>query len=198
MRKKQTQSRFECFVGLCFFISLIIGCSPRYEEMPITTSSADARKLFIEARDLYENLNEDEARELFYQAIEKDQNFALCHYYLANAAASALDYHTHLVMAVQLAPKVSEGERLLIESMLASAENNPVKARKKMEELVQLYPNDKRARRMLGYIFRGVDEDRAIQEYEMAIKLDKNYAPAYNNLGYAYQRKAEYDKAIEA
>lgn len=196
--KRQKQFHFLWGLGLCFVIASISGCSKPYEEMPITTTSEDARQLFIEGRDLYENLHEDKARELFYQAIEKDQNFALCHYYLADAAASAVDYHTHLVLAVQLSSKVSEGERLLIESMRAQAENNPALAREKLGELVQLYPNDKRTHRLLGYNYRGFDEDKAITEYEIAVKLDKNYAPAHNNLGYAYQRKGEFDKAIEA
>jgi tetratricopeptide (TPR) repeat protein len=196
--KRQIQFHLMGGLGLCFFIALFSGCSLPYEEMPVTTTSEDARQLFIEGRELYENLREDEARELFYQAIEKDQNFALCHYYLADAAASAVDYHTHLILAAQLSSKVSEGERLLIESMRALAENNPSLAREKLGELVQLYPNDKRAHRLLGYHYRGFDEDKAIAEYEMATRLDKNYAPAYNNLGYAYQRKGEYDKAIDA
>ncbi|MFQ5632685.1 MAG: tetratricopeptide repeat protein, partial [bacterium] len=196
--KRQIYSCISGCSGMLLLVCLLAGCSSRHEEMPITTTSVEARKFFIEGRELYENLREDEARELFYQAIEKDQNFALCHYYLADAAASAVDYHTHLVLAVQLAPKVSEGERLLIESLRARAENDPVRARRKMEELVQLYPNDKRAHRMLGYLFRRVDEERAIAEYEAAVKLDKNYAPAHNNLGYAYKRKGEFEKAIKA
>lgn len=196
--KKLIRVSFVRVWSLGVLVAACLSCVSKTSEIPITTSSPEARKLFIQGRELYENLREDEARDLFYQAIEKDQDFALCHYYLADAAASAVDYHTHLVLAVQLSSKVSDGERLLIESLRAQAENNPVKAREKLEELVRLYPRDKRAHRLLGYLYRGVDEDKAIAEYKRAIEIDEKYAPAYNNLGYAYQRKGEYDKAIEA
>lgn len=197
MKKKNPACRSGPF-GLCLLIALLWSCGAEHREMPITTTSDEARKLFIEGRELYENLHEDEARELFYAALEKDQDFALCHYYLALAASSAIEYSTHLKLSVQLAANASEGERLLIESLRARAENNAVAGIEKLKELVQLYPQDKRAHRMLGYLYRGVEEEKAIAEYEKAIQLAKNYAPAYNNLGYAYQRKGEFEKAIDA
>lgn len=178
-------------------IALFPGCGPGYEEMPITTKSAEARKLFIKARNLYENLREDEAREVFSQALEKDLDFALCHFYLADLATTAVEFQTHLKLAASLAHHTSEGEELLIESYRALAENKPEKAIQLAEELVKKYPRDKRAHRYLGYLYRDRDEDKAIAAYKQAIALDENYAAAYNNLGYAYRRKGDYEKAIE-
>jgi tetratricopeptide (TPR) repeat protein len=40
------------------------------------------------------------------------------------------------------------------------------------------------------------DFDRAIADYNEAIKLDPNYAPAFNGRGIAYGRKNEFDRAI--
>jgi tetratricopeptide (TPR) repeat protein len=41
------------------------------------------------------------------------------------------------------------------------------------------------------------DYDRAIQDYNDAIRLKPNWAVPYNNRGVTYRRKGEYDKAIK-
>src|SRR5262249_32224032 len=38
--------------------------------------------------------------------------------------------------------------------------------------------------------------DRALQDFDEAIRLDPNYADAYSNRGYAFMRKGDYDRAI--
>ena len=168
-------------------------------EIPLTTKSAEARKLFVEARQKFENIRMQEARELFSQAIAKDPSFALAHLYRSFTGVSATDFQTHLKEAVALAPKVSEGERLLIESQQAGNQNDPVKATRLLEQLVQKFPNDKRAHLFLGYAYGGRDEDdKAIAAYQRAIALDQNFAPAYNVMGYAYREKGEFAKAEEA
>src|SRR5690349_19865634 len=46
-----------------------------------------------------------------------------------------------------------------------------------------------------AYVRNG-DFDRAIEEYDLAIKASAKYAKAFNNRGVAYQKKADYDRAI--
>src|SRR5262245_25967431 len=74
-------------------------------EIPLTTKSAEARKIFLDARQKYEIIRVDEARDLFAKAIEKDPKFALAHLYRAFTGTSAIDFQTHLKEAVALAPK---------------------------------------------------------------------------------------------
>ncbi len=50
--------------------------------------------------------------------------------------------------------------------------------------------------RGIGYRFKG-DYDRAIQDYNQAIKLNSKSAVAYNNRGVAYDNKGDYDRAIQ-
>jgi tetratricopeptide (TPR) repeat protein len=110
-----------------------------------------------------------------------------------------MDFQKHLQHAVTLAPKVSEGERLMIEATKAQADNNPVKAVQLWEQLAQKFPNDKRAHYFLGVAYLGRDEDdKAIAEFDKAIKIDKGFAPTYNLLGYTYYQKGDYGKAEEA
>ncbi|MGH6835049.1 MAG: tetratricopeptide repeat protein, partial [Methylocella sp.] len=49
--------------------------------------------------------------------------------------------------------------------------------------------------RGLAYYDRG-DHDRAIADYDAAIRLDPKHVDAYNNRGNAYQAKGDHDRAI--
>ena len=190
--------------GLIFFLIVVlhIGCSSKanpQDEIAITTNSDEARKLFLEGRELFDDVRFDEARDLFSKAIEADPDFALAHLNRSFTATSTADFQKHLDKAVALAPNASEGERLLIEATQANADNNAVKAVELCEQLVQKFPNDKRAHQTMGFFYGGQNEDdKAIAEYEKALEIDKDFAPVYNSLGYAYIQKEEYEKSEEA
>ena len=47
-----------------------------------------------------------------------------------------------------------------------------------------------------AYSVKG-DYDRAIQDYDVAIRLDPTYPKPFNNRGLAYQKKGDYDRAIK-
>ena len=177
-----------------------MGCAREKLEIPITTQSDEAHQIFRQARDMYENFRTDEARELFSQAIEKDSDFALAYLYRALAAAASKDRRNDLERAVALAPKVSEGERLLIEANQAYyLENNQEKWAELFKEMAEKYPKDKRAQFYYGIVYYYYnDYDKAIAEFDKAITIDKDYAPPYNLLGYIYRAKGDYQKAEEA
>jgi tetratricopeptide (TPR) repeat protein len=40
------------------------------------------------------------------------------------------------------------------------------------------------------------DDNKAIIDYDEAIRLDPKFAPAYNDRGLVWYRKGDYDKAI--
>ena len=180
-------------------VILMAGCGAT-GDIPVTTSSEEARELLLEGLHTQENIRRDEARELYSQALKKDPEFALAHMYRAWVSTSAQDRQDHIKRAMALAPKVSEGERLMIEANHALwLENNPDKALDLRKRLVRRHPNDKRAHLILGFSYDGRDQfDEAITEYEKAIDIDQDFAPAYNSLGYAYILKGEYDRAEEA
>ncbi|MGD8428596.1 MAG: tetratricopeptide repeat protein, partial [Balneolaceae bacterium] len=70
------------------------------QEIPITTSDGDAQSLFVQGRDLFDNLRYDEAQELFDQALQKDPDFAMANVYRALAATSDADFAKYLDKAV--------------------------------------------------------------------------------------------------
>ena len=198
MFKRINVLRTAVVLGAALFIALYTGCG-RPAEIPITTASEEALAVFLEGRQLAENLRPTEARALFDQAIAKDSDFAAAYLARAATATSNRDFQEYLSRAVELAPNVSEGERLLIEAQQAVADNNPVKALELREQLVAKYPNDKRAHSVLAFSYAGQDEDdKAIAEFEKAIAIDPDFAPPYNNLGYAYMTNGEYEQAEEA
>lgn len=50
---------------------LFCGCSTKEKEMPITTSSNEAKQLFLQGRDDLSNLEFEKAAKLFEDAIKK-------------------------------------------------------------------------------------------------------------------------------
>ena len=63
--------------------------------------------------------------------------------------------------------------------------------REKGEKLAEAFNNRGVAHRLKG------EYDRAIQDYNQAIRLDAKFAMAFNNRGVAYDKKGEYDRAIQ-
>jgi tetratricopeptide (TPR) repeat protein len=167
--------------------------------VPITTSSDDARRLYLEARTISEQLRAHEGRKLYEQAAAADPSFAMAHYQLAVNSATAKDFLTHVKEAVALSDKASEGERLSILALEAGGNANPAKALEYQEELVAKYPRDERAHQLLGTAYFGRQEyDKAIEQYRAATAINPSFSPAYNLLGYAYRQLGKYDSAETA
>jgi len=125
------------------------------DKVPITTSSEEARKLYLDGRDLLEKLRATDARRLFEQAIAKDQNFALAYVGLANTSGTNGEFVDAVAHAVALAEKVSEGERHVILALDAGLKGDPTGNLKHVSELVALFPNDERAHNQLGQLYFG-------------------------------------------
>jgi tetratricopeptide (TPR) repeat protein len=157
-------------------------------KMPVTAASEEARKLYLEGRDLLERLRATDARRLFEQAAAKDQGFALAYVGLANTAGTNREFLDAVTKAVALADKVSEGERHQILALDAGLKGDPAGNLAHLKELVRLYPNDERAHTLLGVLYFGrQDYDNAIAEFVKATSINAKFSPPYNQLGYAYR-----------
>jgi tetratricopeptide (TPR) repeat protein len=191
-----------CLCVLVSFALLIVvqtGCkSAKSDEVPITTTSKEARQLFIEGRDQVEYWQQvDKANALFRRAIELDPEFALAYLFKAGTSPDTKEFKEARAKAISLAPKVSEGERKIIAADQAyNDENNVVKANEIYLELAAMFPKDKRVQLYLATTYDNLQEyDKEIAALEKAIALDKNFNPAYGRLGYVYRWKNQYDKA---
>jgi tetratricopeptide (TPR) repeat protein len=173
--------------------------SPGGGKIPVTTSSEEARKEFLQGRDLAERLLAQDSIQHFDKAIALDPNFALAELGRANASQTAKEFFDHLKKAVSLSGKASEGERLLILANEAGANGEAAKQKEHLDKLVAAHPNDERAHFQLGgYHFGQQDFAKAIEHYKKATGLAPNYSPAYNILGYAYRQSGDFANAEQA
>jgi tetratricopeptide (TPR) repeat protein len=161
---------------------------PGSDKIPITTSSPQARELYLKGRDLAEKLRGPDARKLYEQALAKDPSFALAVVGMANTAPGNQEFFAAVNRAVPLAAKVSEGERLIVLGLEAGAKGDVPKQKELYQELARTYPNDERAHNTLaGLLFAQLDYDGAIAEYQKAIAINPRFSQPYNQLGYAYR-----------
>jgi tetratricopeptide (TPR) repeat protein len=165
-------------------------------KIPITTSSEEARKEFLQGRDLSEKLLIQDSIQHFDKAISLDANFALAELNRAQVSPTGKEFFDHLKKAVSLADKSSNGEKLLILGNEAGANGNAAKQKEYLDQLVAAYPNDERAHFNLGgYYFGQQDYPKAIEHYKKATELSPTYSTAFNILGYAYRQNNDYANA---
>ncbi len=182
-------------------LALVLGCRPSAQsapaaksaspadgKIPITTRSNEARAIYLRGRTRNENLQPHEAHALFKQAVAIDPSFALGEYALATTSPTAKDGAEHLQKALALAGNASHGERLLMLGLQARTQGDPDRARQFAESLVVSYPQDERAHWTLGNACAAQQLfERAIDEFNAAIAINRQYALAYNQLGYAFR-----------
>ena len=165
-------------------------------KIPLTTSSEEARQLFLQGRNLLDAVRPAEARAHFLQAVEQDADFALAHLALAEVATTAEERSAALRRAVALAGRVSEGERRMILGLFSGRNGNFSGQMEHYHDLVRRYPDDGRAQVLLGKSYEELgNRAAAMQAYKAAIELDPELSPAYRRLGDAYRALGRYRQA---
>jgi len=168
-------------------------------KIPVTTTSEEARKEFLQGRDLSEKLLIQDSIQHFDRAVSLDPNFALAELSRANVSPTGKEFFEHLKKAVALSDRASNGERFLILGNEAGANGNAAKQKEYLEQLVAAYPKDERGHFNLGgYYFAQQEMTQAIDHYRKATELAPAYSPAYNILGYAYRQNGDYANAEQA
>ncbi len=168
-------------------------------KVTITTKSEDARKEFLQGRDLAEKLLAQDSLQHFDKALALDPDFASAELARANNSPTAKEFFEHLNKAVSLADKASDGEKLFILANQAGTNGDVTKQKDALDKLVAAYPNDERAQFALGNYYFGQQEySPAVEHYKKATELAPNYSPAYNILGYAYRQQHDYANAEQA
>jgi len=176
---------------------LFCGCSTKEKEMPIMTSSNEAKQLFLQGRDDLSNLEFEKAAKLFEDAIKKDSTFALAYLLRGLSGGGAEIMKRNIEKAVLFSDKITEGEQLFIKARKASDLDNDQKlCREYLNKLLTMFPEDKRLYSFSGGRFRNLGEyDSAIVHLKKAIKLDADYAIIHNSLGYTYMEKGDNEEA---
>lgn len=197
---KQLNLSKSIFSGIVVLTLIFCFCDSGQEgKIPVTTSSAEALKLYNKGIDLFDNLRQQEAQEYFKRAVEKDPDFALAHLNYGMTSNDLSIFFDELNRALSLIEKISEGERLTIFGIQAGANGLLMKQREYFQKLVEIYPQDERAHYLLGnYYFFQQDFNLAIGEYRRATEINSKYPPAYNMLGYAHRQLQNFNEAEEA
>jgi len=169
------------------------------DRIPITTSSEEARQLYLKGRDLSEKLRATDARALFEQAAAKDPGFALAQVGLANSAGTPKQFFDAVARAVALASKVSEPEKLVVCALEAGAKGEPARQEACLTRLVAACPDDERVLNLVGaFHFGRQDYKASIAAYTKATEINPAFSQPYNQMGYAQRFLGRYDEAERA
>ena len=186
------------FIFAVFFFSSCKTQSPG-NEIPVTTTSKEALKFFIDGRDKFENFEFIEAASLFDRAIQTDSNFAMAYLYRSLSEDGPDISRQNLDKAVSLIDKVSDGEKNETRYYLAQAEDNGQKQKEYLDQLLLSYPSDKRVNMKAGqYYYNLNDYSTALIHYKKVTELDKDFASAYNRIGYCQSELNNYEEAEKA
>src|SRR5579871_299267 len=168
-------------------------------KLPVTTSSKEAAQYFEAGMVNYENHKWNLAVDLWNQAIKADPNFAQAYVWICFTTGDPAEEARDRAKAKTLSKHVSPGEQLLIRWLVGVRENHYVDGIMAMNDMMAMFPHDKRLNFMVGYwLFRWQDEYEISKKYTLrALAEDPNYAVCYNQLGYVYSREGDLDKALE-
>ena len=193
--------------AICTLMLALAGAAPvasaatgaATDKVPITTSSNEARELYLKGRDLAEKLRATDARRYYEQAVAKDAEFALAYVGLANTAGTTKQFIDAVTRAAALAGRVSEGERHMVLGLDAAMKGNAAEVLSHYTELVRLFPNDERAQTLLGNLYFGrQDYEAAVKAFVKATSINPAFSQPYNQLGYAYRFLDRLDDAETA
>jgi tetratricopeptide (TPR) repeat protein len=197
---RKTVHAITAFVIGVILLFLISCAKPPNQEMPLTTTSSEARQLLLSGREAWDDLRLDEARRLFEKAIALDSNFAIAYLYTALTEFGNDAFFIYMRKGVSLSNSVSEGEK---ELLLAAEADYLLQiiplAITHAQKLADAYPRDKRAREWCGFWFwRAREYEKAIEELTAAVQIDPRFGPAYNMMGYCYSALGKFDDAEES
>ena len=159
---------------------------PHVFAFAVSTKSADARRLVEVALDQYENVLLDRSEQSARQATEKDPDFALAYAVWSFASRRTQPNVQALHKAEALVSKASADEQLLVKFLTSVQKSDMLPAIVSMNELLARFPKDTHALYLTSeWLYFQQDYDRSVRMMEQIIKIDPNFAPAFNMLGYA-------------
>ncbi|MCH1546635.1 MAG: tetratricopeptide repeat protein [Candidatus Marinimicrobia bacterium] len=167
-----------------------------------TSEKQDAKNLFNQGVWQFYNLEWEKANNSFTAAIEMDESFAIAyamrartHFFMQNQSAGTED----LDIAVSMSLNASDEERNMIMALAKDTEDGTNTFNRVVERLVSKYPDDSFLR--FETIFATIDDigpDAVLRIGKDLYRMNPNFTPALNIMGYAYLQKEEYDNAKES
>jgi tetratricopeptide (TPR) repeat protein len=192
---------FSSFMGLATAESKPARLAPKNvpATLPVTTSSAEARRTFEKAMRAFEEYRIPETLQDLRAATKADPNFAQAFILISRMTQDPAEQTAARTRAKQLAVKVSSGEQMLIRWLACAQENNYLPAIAAMNDLLAKYPRDQRLAYLAGdWLMQQYRYEQAVTVLERALKLFPDYAAALNDLAYGYADTGNFEKAFAA
>lgn len=163
----------------------------------VTTSSAAAYQAYQRGFENENRFYKKEARVDYARAIQLDPEFAEAILGLARQADR--DQAISLVeRAWTLRDRLTERERLHVDIQRAGLNRQRDEVLALAKALHEKYPRDiMGVQALAGIEGEQGHTERALELFKELLKIDPNYALAYNNIGYSYGYSGDYEKAIE-
>jgi tetratricopeptide (TPR) repeat protein len=169
------------------------------ERLPMTTSSSEARRQFLEGMQNVEELRTADALQNLRAATKADPQFAQAYILMAHFTRDPEEQKNARSTAERLSGHVSEAERLLIRWMAGAQEGNYVPAIAAMNDLLARYPEDQRLTFWAGaWLWNQQRYGQAVLVLERALTSNPDYPAALNELAYAYAYSGNFEKAFGA
>ena len=160
--------------------------------LPVSSHSAEARKLVEQAISQYENVLLDQAVSTAHRAAEKDPHFALAFAVWSFAARRNQPSAEALRRAEALTSRATPQEQLLVHWMTSVQKDDMLPAITATNDLLQRYPNDKHVLYLTSeWLYFQQDYERSRKIMEHVVELDPNFPPILNMLGYAYMESVD-------
>jgi tetratricopeptide (TPR) repeat protein len=167
--------------------------------LPITTSSAKARELYIKGMEDYENLYLERCNDDWRAAVKEDPSLAVAWAWIAFNSGNPQEVSAARTKAKDLASKTTPGEQLMVAWVVKVEEGDFLGGITAMNDMLAMYPRDKHLLYLAGNWLMGENgNDQAQHMMEKALAIDKNYPAALNDLAYVEARNREFDKAFDA
>jgi tetratricopeptide (TPR) repeat protein len=167
-----------------------------FGSLPVSTQSEEARKLVEKAIDDYANANFDNAITAARAAVLKDPQFALAHATLSFVARRSAPETREMAKSKTLSATAAPDEKLLLGWMNAMQSGNLIPAISAMNDLLARYPKDKHIQYLSAeWLYFQQDYERSLKGLEQTLRLDPDFPPALNMLGYASIETGDPDPA---
>ncbi len=165
----------------------------------VTTHSPEAYRYYLEGLDCVEKHYFTDALNSFREALKFDSTFAMAHFWVALYTPSEEEERRAMARALEYSDRVSEKERWYIEAWDAGLSGQTEERIRRLERIVEHYPEEKLAWFWLGTHYYSVFEaDESIRCFKRIIEIDPLYKRAYNELAYRYQSIGDYEQALWA
>jgi tetratricopeptide (TPR) repeat protein len=157
------------------------------QEIPLTTSSEEARADFLAGQAALDRGDAAPANALFREALTRDPNFVYAWFNLGNVSFSTEEFAESVRRGSAAASHSSNGERLLMQVAQRFLDNDFQSQLATAQQLTEQYPRSPRAWVNLAGVQGGLNqyaEQRA--SLQKAVDIDASFTPAYLAMGNSY------------